>query len=81
MITREALNKYGEAVKTLRELLYGVERVATRVHEWTIRLVAKSVSRATSDAEVSGIQSDHIRHMNPDLLAPPSNVAPLEFCQ
>ncbi|WP_347331825.1 replication endonuclease [Marinimicrobium locisalis] len=81
MITREALNKYGEAVKTLKGLLYGVERVATRVHEWTVRLVSQNVSQATADAEVSAIQSDHIQHMNPYLLAPPSNFAPLEFCQ
>lgn len=81
MITRETLNKYGEAVKTLKGLLYGVERVATRIHEWTVRLVSQKVSQATADVEVSGIQTDHIQHMNPYLLAPPSNFAPLEFCQ
>lgn len=81
MIIRETLNKYGEAVKTLKGLFYGPERVITRVHEWTARLVSRNASQKSEEADASGIRSDRIRHTNPYLLAPPENFAPLEFCQ
>lgn len=81
MIIRETLNKYGQQVKILKGLLFGVEQIKTRLHEWVVRPVSKNSSEASEDAELSGIHSDQLQSMNPYLLAPPSNFGPLEFCQ
>lgn len=80
MINRETLNKYGEAVKALKGLLYGAEQITTRLHEWVISLVSE-VKGDSSGADFCDNEPGDCRNVNSYLLAPPPNFAPLEFCQ
>ncbi len=72
---------YGEAVKALKGLLYGAEQITTRLHEWIISLVSNSVKRDSTDADLSDTEPRNCQNAKPYLLAPPPNIAPLEFCQ
>lgn len=84
MINRETLNKYGEAVKALKGLLYGAEQITTRLHEWAISLKSeppKPNSHGSDRSDASDSKPQKLQQMSPYLLAPPPNIAPLEFCQ
>lgn len=81
MINRETLNKYGEAVKALKGLLYGTERITTRIHEWVISFVNDSVKGDSTGADISDTEPRNPQNANPYLLAPLPNFTPLEFCQ
>lgn len=81
MINRETLNKYGEAVRALKGLLYGAEQITTRLHEWVISLVSERVKEGSASAEASDSEPQSNKHVPSHLLAPPPNFAPLEFCQ
>lgn len=81
MINRETLNKYGEAVKALKGLLYGAEQITTRLREWIINLVSNSVQGDSTDADLSDTEPRNCQNSKSYLLAPPPNIAPLEFCQ
>jgi hypothetical protein len=74
MLPQKEPGKYGEIIKKLRGLWLRPLAITTRIHEWTIRLLAKSRDDAAPECEAFafGIALNQ---------APPLGGAPLEFCQ
>ena len=74
MLPQKEVGKYGEIIKRLRGLWFGPLAITTRIHDWTIRLLAKPREEATPESEAFafGVALS---------TAPPNGGVTLEFCQ
>lgn len=72
MIEKPESNRYGEAIKIIKGLWFGLTPVVTRIHEWTIRVCSNTSLKESEDGVGNGAAFS---------TAPPGACAPLEFCQ
>ena len=74
MLPQKEPGQYGEIIKKLKGLWFGPQGITTRIHEWTVRLLANSREDAEPDCEsfAFGVALNQ---------APPHGGVTLEFCQ
>lgn len=72
MIEKPESNRYGEAVRVIKGLWYGLAPIVTRINDWVIRV---------RDAVPHNESEDGVGDGAGFSTAPPGDRAPLEFCQ
>ncbi|PHS76010.1 MAG: hypothetical protein COB19_01500 [Porticoccus sp.] len=72
MVEKSDSNCYGEAIKTIKGLWFGLTPLVTRIHAWTIRICPNTSHKESEDGVGNGAAFS---------TAPPGACAPLEFCQ
>ncbi len=75
VIEREKRNLYGETIRAVKGIWFKTRAVITRVHEWTIRFVDQPTESLLKESD------DGVGFGSTIATAPPSDLAPLEFCQ
>jgi hypothetical protein len=74
MLPQKEEGRYGEIIKRLKGLWYGPMAITTRVHEWTVRLLAKCREDDAPNSNAFGFGVALAT-------APPTGGVTLEFCQ